>query len=319
MPGNPPRRPGKSGGHARAKPGQRLGYAPCVDDLDRFLDLVKRELGCDDARFEYGGRVPDSDAGVWTDLAHGFRLVASFTTAPREREAAQAKLGALVESFSGVNETLRTAAPKLQLEVAIEEVDYALGVLADKTKALRALVLDEDSPVLWGSSELPRGSEDVEVAEWTGELIESAMQAELDLVELVALDSLDHAALRERLAELPSRKLRDRLLRRIPTLRELGGQRDAAAWRVHFLVCRAIAAIRRAPERHVEIREGLGWLTREFGGIYHVVLVYDGEFDELHATGMLLRALPAIEKLVLALPPIEPTPKGARVLMFPPR
>jgi hypothetical protein len=316
MPGNPPRRPGKSGGRARAKPGQRLGYAARVDDLDRFLDLVKRELGCDDARFEYGGREPSSDTGVWTDLAHGFRIVASFTTAPREREAKQAKLGALVESFSGVGEQLRTATPKLQLDVAIEEVDYALGVLADKTKALRALVLDEDSPVLWGSSELPRGSEDIEVAEWTGELIESALQAELDLVELVALDD---TTLRERLEGLPSRKLRDRLLRRIPTLRELGGQRDAAGWRVHFLVCRAIAAIRRAPERHVEIREGLGWLTREFGGIYHVVLVYDGEFDELHATGMLLRALPAIEKLVLALPPIEPTPKGARVLMFPPR
>ena len=319
MPGNRPRRPGKSGGHARAKPGQRLGYAPRVDDLDRFLDLVRRELGCDDARFEYGGREPDSDVCLSTHLPRGFRIVATFTTPPREREAAQARLAALVESFSGVSEHLSDMAPKLQREVAVEELDYALGVLADKTKALRALVLDEDSPVMWGSSELPRGSEDIEVAEWTGELLESARRADLDLVELVALDSLDHATLRERLEGLPSRKLRDRLLRRIPNLRELGPQRDAASWRVHFLVCQAIAAIRRAPEQHVEIREGLGWLTREFGGIYHVVLVYDGEFDELHATGMLLRALPAIEKLVLALPPIEPTPKGARVLMFPPR
>lgn len=314
MPGNPPRRARKSGGQRSAEPGQRLGYAPRVDDLDRFLDLVRRELGCDDARFEYGGRVPETNACLWTHLPHGFRIVATFTTPPSEREAGQAKLAALVESFSGVSEQLRAATPKLQREVAVEELDYALGVLGDKTKALRALVLDEDSPVLWGSSELPRGNEDIEIAEWTGELVESALRAELDLVELVALDP---AALRERLEQLASRKLRDRLLRRIPTLRELAPQRDAAGWRVHFLVCRAIAAIRRAPERHVEIRDGLGWLTREFGGIYHVVLVYDGEFDELHATGILLRALPAIEKLVLALPPIEPTPKGARVIMFP--
>jgi hypothetical protein len=287
-----------------------------VDDLDRFLDLVRRELGSDDARFEYGGSEPDGSGGIWAPVPGGWRVVAVYDTPPADRSTRQAKLQSLAESFAGVGQRLDDKIPRVRSAIAAEEVDYALGVLAEKTKALRALVLDEDSPVLWGSSETPRGPEDVETAQWTGELVESASQADLDLVELVELDDVE---LRKRLATLEPRKLQDRLLRRLPMIRELGPHRDAAAWHQHFLVCRAIAAIRRAPERHYEVEPGLGWLTREFAGIYHVVLVYAGEFSELAATGVLLRALPAIENLVLALPPIEPTPKGARVIQLRPR
>lgn len=287
-----------------------------VDDLDRFLDLVRRELGSDDARFEYGGRDPEAGRRIWARMPGDWRVVAIYEAPPSERTSRQAKLQSLVESFAGLGEKLEDKVPRVRSAIAAEEVDYALGVLAEKTKALRALVLDEDSPVLWGSSETPRGPEDVETAQWTGELVESASQAGLDLVELVGLDE---ATLRKQLATLEPRKLQDRLLRRLPMIRELGPHRDAEAWHQHFLVCRAIAAIRRAPERHYEVENGLGWLTREFAGIYHVVLVYAGEFSELAATGVLLRALPAIENLVLALPPIEPTPKGARVLQFRPR
>jgi hypothetical protein len=289
-----------------------------MDDLDRFLDLVQRELGSDDARFEYGGREDDPDRRITGRMPGGFRVLALYDAAPSDRASKQAKLDSLVESFAGISKQLENRLPHTASAIAAAEVDYALGVLAEKTKALRALVLDEDSPVLWGSSETPRGPEDVEVAEWTGELVDSANSRGIDLVELVALDD---SALAERLVGLESRKLRDRLLRRLPTIREFGPHRDAEAWRQHFLVCRAIAAIRRAPERHHAVEPGLGWLTRDFGGIYHVVLVYAGEFSELAATGVLLRALPAIENLVLALPPIDPRPqaKSARVLPFRPR
>ncbi len=302
-----------------------------MDDLDRFLDLVKRELGSDDARFEYGGRDPESSPRIevpgrglgliWAPMAGGWRVLALYDSPLGDRADRQAKLVGLAETFVGIREQLGKAAPQLASPIATEEVDYALGVLAEKTKALRALVLDEDSPVLWGSSESPRGPEDIETAEWTGELVESAIRAGIDLVELVGLDQ---PSLDERLATLEPRKLRNRLQRLLPTIRELGrsgrsAHRSADDWREHFLVCRAIAAIRRAPERHYAVEPSLGWLTREFGGIYHVVLVYPGEFSELSATGVLMRALPAIENLVLALPPIEPTPQGARVLQFPPK
>ncbi|HLT37981.1 MAG TPA: hypothetical protein VK034_16965, partial [Enhygromyxa sp.] len=178
------------------------------------------------------------------------------------------------------------------------------------------VVIDEDSPVLWGSSEIPPGLEDVETAMWIGELADSVAAAGLDPVELVELGS---DQLRERVAGLEPRKLRERLIRKLPQIHELGSHRDAEGWRAHFATCRAIAAVRRAPERHESIEDDLGWLARDFGGIYHVILVYDGPFSELGAARVMLRALPAIEHLVLSLPPIDPTPKGARVLQFKPR
>lgn len=49
-----------------------------------------------------------------------------------------------------------------------------------------------------------------------------------------------------------------------------------------------------------------GWLARAFGGVYWVVLVFDGPFSELAADGQLVRALPLIEARVVALKPRDP-------------
>ena len=137
-------------------------------------------------------------------------------------------------------------------------------------------------------------------AMFIGELAESAAQFSADNeheLDLVALVPLDDKALARALAPVEPRKLRERLLRKLPVVRELGEQRDAEAWAEHFATCRAIAAVRRAPERHEQIDEGLGWLARDFGGIYHVILVYGGLFSEIGAAGVMQRALPAIENL----------------------
>ena len=289
-----------------------------MDDLERFLDLVRRELRCDDARFEFGGRPPRSPSSVYVDLPGGWRVVAVFD-APRDldgdQDDAATKLTTLTDTFTGVAASLKVRGPRVSSATASTKLDEALALLADKGDALRAVVIDEDSPVLWGTSEAPAGPEDVEVALWTGELFNSAATAGLDMVELVGLDD---AAINERLANLEPRKLRQRLQRKLPIIRELGEHRDAAGWAAHFAMCRAIAAVRRAPEHHEAIEDDLGWLARDFAGIYHVILVYDGPFSEIGAAGVMLRALPTIEKLVLALPPIDPEPKGkgARVLPF---
>lgn len=286
-----------------------------MDDLERFLDLVARELGCDDAHFELGGKEPSDINRIWARVPGGWRVVALFDTAPTDRAGKQVKLETLVDSFAGIGDRMKLKSPKLSTAVASQEVDDALVVLADKAKALSAVVIDEDSPVLWGSSESPRGPEDVDTAMWIGELAESAAQAE-DELDLVALVQLEVGELQRELADLQPRKLRERLIRKLPLVKELGSHREAEAWRAHFLTCRAIAAVRRAPERHEAVDDGLGWLARDFGGIYHVILVYDGLFSEIGAAGVMQRALPAIENLVLSLPPIDPTPKGARVIQF---
>jgi hypothetical protein len=59
--------------------------------------------------------------------------------------------------------------------------------------------------------------------------------------------------------------------------------------------------------RHVE-REGSFLLALSFSGIYIMCLVFDGDFDELRAERAAADALPRIERLVLALPPLDPDP-----------
>lgn len=285
-----------------------------MDDLERFLDLVRRELGCDDARFEFGGREPRPGEGVFAELAGGWRVVAVFDDPAEDRaRPATAKLDALTEAFTNIGTQLEIRGPRIATTTATAKLDEALALLASKGDALRAVVIDEDSPVLWGTSESPAGPEDVEVALWTGELANSAAATEVDIIELVMLDPASAA---ERIASIEPRKLRERLQRKLPIVRELAPHRDAAGWLAHFAMCRAIAAVRRAPERHEAIADDLGWLARDFAGIYHAILVYDGPFSEIGAAGVMLRALPTIEKLTLALPPIDPTPRGARILPF---
>jgi hypothetical protein len=80
---------------------------------------------------------------------------------------------------------------------------------------------------------------------------------------------------------------------------------------------KAIAAVRRLPAldglhkgrhlRHVE-REGNWLLALSFSGIYILCLVFEGEFDELRAERAAAESLPRIERLVLALPPLDPDP-----------
>lgn len=81
---------------------------------------------------------------------------------------------------------------------------------------------------------------------------------------------------------------------------------------------RAIGAIRRSPAlaglhkgrhlRHVE-RENDYLLALSFSGIYVLCLVFDGPFDELRAERAAHESLPRIERLVLALPPLDPEPQ----------
>lgn len=284
-----------------------------MDEGLRFLELVRRELAASDAYLQFGGRTPDSPSVLCARVAdEAWRIVVRFEQPldpPEARTKLQAKLDALVSSFTGLGAELQRERPRPRLveHDRRDEVDEALTLLAEQAKALRAVVLDEDSPVLWGSSELPAGSEDVEVAMWTGELVESALAVGLDMVELIELEG---EALERALEGIESAKLRQRLLRKLPQVQALGPARRAEAWAAHFATCRAIAALRRAPEQRESMGEELGWFAREFAGIYHVLLVYPGPFSELDAARPMRKALPLIERLVLALPPVEPPPKS---------
>jgi hypothetical protein len=60
-------------------------------------------------------------------------------------------------------------------------------------------------------------------------------------------------------------------------------------------------------------------LARPFAGVYILALAFDGVESELSAMGAILHAMPLVEKLVLALPPVDPPPEGGKLMRMPTR
>ncbi len=117
----------------------------------------------------------------------------------------------------------------------------------------------------------------------------------------------------------------DALLAAIPDgereAREAKAKRAKELWKRRMLARRAIAEVRALPEvvalkkgghvRHTSRSEDFGCVARSFAAIYVLVLVFDRPFDELTAKRALTHALPTIERLVAALPPLDPGPPVA--------
>jgi hypothetical protein len=60
-------------------------------------------------------------------------------------------------------------------------------------------------------------------------------------------------------------------------------------------------------------------LVRPFAGLYYIALAFDADISEPIALGAIVHAMPIIERLVLALPPVDPPPGGAKIVRMPPR
>jgi hypothetical protein len=231
------------------------------ESLLGFLELVQRELGGVDARAEFGGQEPSDPKVVWHSPEPGFRIIVLFEAAPQDPEMAVRRLTTLTDTFlhsSDLPRAGRDAARATELHL-----DDALRELSERAGAVAAVVVDETSPVLWGSS-LPR---------------EGAP----------SVDALVFAAAH-------------------PDLSASDGARVTG---------RALAAVRANPKEHLVQKPGFGFVSRPFATIYHLVLSFAGPLSELQADGAMVRALPHIERLVLALPPVDPPTPGGRVLRLP--
>ena len=92
-------------------------------------------------------------------------------------------------------------------------------------------------------------------------------------------------------------------------------------WIRHFAVRKAIQVVRGMPEMTTLYRGGhlhrsviepeFALIARSFAAIYVLIVVFGGPFEELRAKHAVTHALPAIESLVLALPPRDPPPSTA--------
>jgi hypothetical protein len=251
-----------------------------AEGLERFLALVKRELGCDDVQVvEPGGDAIEGAEGrvLLARLPDGHLVAARFQESPPDAEVRLRRLEMLVSTFDAmvVDETQPVRRSRPPVTSSLHE---ELSALCARAASLNAIVIDANSPVIWGAAH-PEGLASTSPDD----------SAELG-IDQPANDGIE--------GESPS------LLASHRALRVARGWED-------------LAALRRGKRlRRVEREGETPILAHSFAGIYVLVLAYGGGFDELRAERAVLEALPRIERLVMALPPLDPQPptQGAGVV-----
>jgi hypothetical protein len=238
-------------------------------DLDRFLALVRRELGADESLVLDADADAPGDAGVvQCRLADGRAVVARFGAPPPDREAKQRRLEILTGTFDAVVE--EAAQGRRSRPPVASSLHDELAALCARAAAVNVIVIDANSPVVWGAAH-PDG--------------------------VVAQPPL---ASSPRMAEAPANDEGERP----------GGHVVASRRAVHAVLgLPELAAMRKGKHvRHVERGGEAPFVAYSFASIYILVLAYDAPFDELRTERALLDSLPRIERLVLALPPLDPQP-----------
>jgi hypothetical protein len=281
----------------------RCPTSPC----SRFLSLAKRELQADDVRLlAHGEATPEAPNVLVSRLTDGRHVVASFRTAPRDRDALERRLSMLADTFADALATPPSEKTRARPRVATS-LHEELKALAARARALDVVVIDTDSPVVWGCASVParpRARNELLLREVSDRELSSQVDDESGpLQDLQIGDVRDTASLRESRPMLAPESAQ--------VLSEDDAPEESDATR------KAIASVRRLPAldglhkgrhlRHVE-REGNWLLALSFSGIYILCLVFEGEFDELRAERAAAESLPRIERLVLALPPLDPDP-----------
>ncbi|HMI94095.1 MAG TPA: hypothetical protein VK509_22130 [Polyangiales bacterium] len=284
----------------------------------RFLDLVRKELDAQDTRAELGGLDPDDDRLLWARIAGGFRVVVVFSAPPPDRDDKQAHLDHLVAGFAQTLTQASLPAPPSVPETPVKRLDEALEALRARTGAVNVVIVDSHSPVMWGACDPERHGDDVGDLVKTGDAIRTLLAADVDLDAICALRGPDAA---RGLRELSVRGEALALLARV-----LEGS-DETVMRHNLLTCLAVARTRHEVSsptptpnsRWVHHDVQFGYLVRGFANIYLLVLVFEGAFSELYVESAVVHGLPAIEQMLIALPPQDPTPGAKRGRVIPMR
>ncbi len=280
--------------------------------FERFVTLAKRELQADDVRMlALGEATPEAENVLVTRLADGRHVVASFNEAPKDRDALERRLSMLASTFAEALASPPSEKTRARPPVAIS-LHEELKALAARARAVDVVVIDTDSPVVWGCASVPakpRARNEFLLREVSDRELASRVDDESGPLQDVSAEGASPAdvpTLRDR-APAPAESAA--VVSEGEDLEELAEESEVTR--------RAIAAIRRLPAldslhkgrhlRHVE-REASFYLAMSFSGIYILCLVFDGEFDELRAERAAAESLPRIERLVLALPPLDPDP-----------
>jgi hypothetical protein len=289
----------------------------------RFSALVKRELGADDVRILEPNAAPSSAPNVLTAPLLGGRHVAvTFGAAPDDSSALLRRLEILVRTFAhaldasatGEHPPHRSSRPPIAMSLHDE-----LRALVQRARAIDAVVLDAHSPVMWGSATIRAPRRHAQTMEELGDALERLEESRRALFQVIR--ELSPEAIAAQDVTMPDAPPPT------PSSDVLVSGEDDDEVEIPEVTTRAmrevrelpgVAALRRGrPLVHVVRDEAFGYVARSFAGIYLVVLVFDAPFDELRAERVLIEALPKVERLVLALPPIDPGPAPtANVIAF---
>jgi hypothetical protein len=321
-----------------------------MDDVyARFLSLAQRELIADDVRLLGPGEAPpDASNVVVARLKDGRHVVASFATAPKDTDALARRLAMLAGTFADALTNPPSEKTKARTPV-FTSLHEELKALAVRARAHDVVVIDGDSPVVWGCASVaarPRARNEMLLRDVSDRELAAKDEpsAPTGLHAVPASD--DSGPLQDataptgvlRVAPPPaesSAALATDAIR--PTAEsghdialdddEVDGVNEADEPEI---TRHAIAMIRALPSlamlhkgrhlRHVS-REGEYYLVLSFSSIYLLCMVFDGDFDELRAERAAQESLPRIERLVLALPPLDPdpSPTGGVVALRRPR
>jgi hypothetical protein len=285
--------------------------------FERFVTLAKRELQAEDVRLlALGEATPEADNVLVSRLADGRHVVATFAEAPKDRDALERRLAMLARTFEGAlasppSERTRARPP---VSTSLHE---ELKALSARARAIDVVVIDTDSPVVWGSASAParpRARNELILREVSDRELASRADDESgplqDLQDVSASPAPLHAVVSFD-GGVPAPAESASVVSDADESDAESDVEESEATR------RAVAAVRRLPAldglhkgrhlRHLE-RETNFFLALSFSGIYILCLVFDGEFDELRAERAATDALPRIERLVLALPPLDPDP-----------
>jgi hypothetical protein len=120
-------------------------------DLDRFLALVRRELGAlDVVLLEAEQEAADDPCELRCRMPDGRGIGARFATAPLDRDLKQRRLEMLARTFDAVVEDTtqrRRSRPPVEQSLRAE-----LSALCERAGAVNAIVIDAHSPVEWGAA-----------------------------------------------------------------------------------------------------------------------------------------------------------------------
>lgn len=294
----------------------------------RLAVILRRELGAASVTFERPEEPPlPSDTAVSCQAPNGVWIAAHFDQAPSDREAKTRRLEMIVASFADLLAALPGDPARHRHPTPARSLAGELTALAGRAGALSALVVDARSPVVWGASDVLDAT-DTEVEETSAaSLYRRAAHAGLKFTALVSEPVLDTEGTHD---EEPSEDSDEIALPRTTTgeIETAGGsiltaEERAELWRRVLLVRNALSAVRALPQvvhlhrgehLHESVRAPeLSYVVRSFATIYMLVLVFERPFDEIRAERAVTHTLPTIERLVLALPPTEPTPPMAGV------